>query len=168
VRKRVLVLVVVAGTALGGCGGGSASHDKSSASGSAPASGTTAGGTTASGTTAGGTTAGGTTAGVPLPTASPRGDSDAPTCTTISYRVTGAGVEVSAQVGRTPITLNFEADDADDNPVTGDPATSAVTYVFKGADTRHTLLIKGVKSLHHVSVIGLGTEQNDSCRAYPR
>lgn len=143
-RKHVLVLVAVAGLGLAGCGSGSAHHDKAAAS--APA--------------------GGGAAGVPLPSASPKGDSDAPTCTTVSYRVTGAGVEVTAQVGKTPITLNFEADDADDNPVTGDPKTSGVTYAFKGGDTRHTLLIKGVKSLHHVSVIGLGTDQNDSCRAY--
>lgn len=145
-RKHVLVLAAVAGLGLAGCGSGSAQHDKPAAS--APT--------------------GGATGGVPLPSASPSGDSDAPTCTTVSYRVTGAGVEVAAQVGKTPITLNFEADDADDNPVTGDPSTSSVTYAFKGGDTRHTLLIKGVKSLHHVSVIGLGTDQNDSCRAYQR
>jgi hypothetical protein len=146
VRKHVLVLVAVAGLGLAGCGSGSAHHDKAAAS--APAS--------------------GAAAGIPLPTSSPRGDSDAPTCTTVSYRVTGAGVEVTAQVGKTPITLNFEADDADDNPVTGDPKTSGVTYAFKGGDTRHTLVIKGVRSLNHVTVIGLGTDENDSCRAYQR
>ncbi|MCO6004215.1 hypothetical protein NE236_04415 [Actinoallomurus purpureus] len=145
-RKHVLVLVAVAGLGLAGCGSGSAHHDKAAAS--APAS--------------------GAAAGIPLPTSSPRGDSDAPTCTTVSYRVTGAGVEVGAQVGKTPITLNFEADDADDNPVTGDPKTSGVTYAFKGGDTRHTLVIKGVRSLNHVTVIGLGTDENDSCRAYQR
>ncbi|GAA4633827.1 hypothetical protein GCM10023196_072970 [Actinoallomurus vinaceus] len=149
-RKHVLVLVAVAGLGLAGCGSGSAHHDK--AAGSAKT----------------GATAGGAAAGVPLPSASPKGDSDAPTCTTVSYRVTGGGVEVTAQVGKTPITLNFEADDADDNPVTGDPSSSGVTYAFKGGDTRHTLLIKGVRSLNHVSVIGLGTDQNDSCRAYAR
>ncbi|MCO5990942.1 hypothetical protein NE235_33010 [Actinoallomurus spadix] len=144
-RKRVLVLVAVAGLGLAGCGGsGSAHQDKSAAS----------------------TPASGAAAGEPLPSASPKGDSDAPTCTTVTYRVTGTGVEVTAKVGKTPITLNFEADDADDNPVTGDPATSSVTYAFKGADTRHTLLIKGVKSPHHVTVIALGTDQDSSCRAY--
>src|SRR5690349_18886110 len=123
VRKHVLVLVAVAGLGLAGCGGsgdsggsGSAHHDKPA--GSSPAS--------------------GAAAGEPLPSASPKGDSDAPTCTTITYRVTGAGVEVSAQAGKTPVTLNCEADDADDNPVTGDPSTSGVTYAFKGGDTRHT------------------------------
>ncbi|WP_433189167.1 hypothetical protein [Actinoallomurus sp. CA-150999] len=143
-RKHVLVLVAVSGLGLAGCGSGSAHHDKTAASAKT----------------------GGAAAGVPLPTASPKGDSDAPTCTTVSYRVTGADVQVTAQVGKTPITLNFEADDADDNPVTGDPATSGVTYAFKGGDTRHTLLIKNVRSLNHVTVIGLGTDQNDSCRAY--
>ncbi|MEV5710071.1 hypothetical protein [Actinoallomurus sp. NPDC052274] len=147
-RKRVLVLVAVAGLGLAGCGGsggsGSAHQDKSASS--APAS--------------------GAAAGEPLPSASPKGDADAPTCTTVTYRATGTGVEVTAKVGKTPITLNFEADDADDNPVTGDPATSSVTYAFKGSDMRHTLLIKGVKSPHHVTVISLGTDQNVSCRAY--
>ncbi|MCO5997060.1 hypothetical protein [Actinoallomurus rhizosphaericola] len=149
-RKRVLVLVAVAGLGLAGCGGsggsGSAHQDKSAAS--SPVS--------------------GAAAGEPLPSASPKGDSDAPTCTTVTYRVAGTGVEVTAQVGKTPVTLNFEADDADDNPVTGDPSTSGVTYAFKGGDTRHTLLIKGVKSLHHVTVIALGTDQDNSCRAYAK
>lgn len=143
-RNHVLVFLAAAGLGLTGCGGGSAHHDKA--------------GTPAS--------AGGTAALGPLPTGSPRGESDAATCTSVSYQVTGAGVRVTAQVNKTPVTLNFEADDRDDNPVTGDPSTSGVTYAFKGTDTRHTLMIKGVRSLDHVTVIGLGTGQDDSCRAY--
>lgn len=140
---RKLVLVVVAGLGMAGCGGGATHHSTAST----PANGRT-----------------GSDSG-PLPSGSPIGDSAAGMCSTISYRVTSAGVEITAKVTRTPATINFEADDKDDNPVTGDPATSGTTYAFKGNDTRHVLLIKGVRSLDHLTVIALGTSNDDSCRA---
>lgn len=146
-RNHVLVLVALAGLGLAGCGGGSAHHDKTSA---APTGGTA-----------------GNAAG-PLPTGSPRGESDAATCTTISYQVTGAGVRITAQVATAPVKLNFEADDRDDNPVTGDPRTSGVDHTFTAARTPATLMIKGVRSLHHLTVIALNTGRDDSCRAYRR
>lgn len=140
---RKLVLVVVAGLGMAGCGGGAAHH------------------TTASTPTNGRT---GSVNG-PLPSGSPIGDSAAGMCSAISYRITSAGVEITAKVARTPATINFEADDKDDNPVTGDPDTSGTTYAFKGNDTQHDLMIKGVRSLDHLTVIALGTSNDDSCRA---
>jgi hypothetical protein len=100
-----------------------------------------------------------------LPSGTPVGDSAAGMCSTISYRVTSAGVEITAKVAQTPATINFEADDKDDNPVTGDPDTSGTTYMFKGNDTQHVLVIKGVRSLDHLTVIALGTSHDDSCQA---
>lgn len=140
---RKLVLVVVAGLGMAGCGGGATHHSTAST----PANVRT-----------------GPSSG-PLPSGSPIGDSAAGMCSTISYRVTAAGVEVTAKVTRTPATINFEADDADDNPVTGDPGTSGTTYAFKGNDRQRVLLIKGVRSLDHLTVIALGTSNDDSCRA---
>jgi hypothetical protein len=102
----------------------------------------------------------------PLPSGSPVGDNYAGICSTISYRVTSAGVEISAKVTAVPATINFEADDKDDNPVTGDPASSGVTYAFKGSDTQRVLTIKGVRSLDHLTVIALGHDA--SCQASRR
>lgn len=140
---RKLILVVATGLGMTGCGGGATHHSTAST----PANGQT-----------------GSVSG-PLPSGSPIGDSAAGICSTISYRVTSAGVQITAKVARTPATLNFEADDKDDNPVTADPDTSGTTYAFKGNDTQHALLIKGVRSLDHLTVIALGTSNDDSCRA---
>lgn len=140
---RKLALVVVACLGMAGCGGGATHH----ATASTPANGRTG------------------SANGPLPSGTPVGDSAAGMCSTISYRVTSAGVEITAKVARTPATINFEADDKDDNPVTGDPDTSGTTYAFKGNDTQHVLVIKGVRSLDHLTVIALGTSNDDSCRA---
>ena len=82
--------------------------------------------------------------------------------------MTAAGVEVNARVVATPAKINVEADDADDNPVTGDPRTSGADYTFKGPDTRHVIVIKGVRKLDHVTVIALGTDRDDSCLAVRR
>lgn len=140
-RTRVLVLLALAGPALAGCGSGSAHHGTSaSGAASAPAAGTG-----------------------PLPSGSPSGEAAAGTCRTVSYTVTPAGVRITAQVDKAPVKLNFEADDRDDNPVTGDPSTSGVDYTFTAAHAPHTLLIKGVRSLDHLTVIALGGDA--SCRA---
>jgi hypothetical protein len=146
VRNHVLVLVALAGLGMTGCGSGTSHHGAASA----PADGKAG------------------TGGRPLPTAAPHGDSATGTCTTVSYRITGAGVEVTARVAATPANINVEADDKDDNPVTGDPRTAGADYAFKGRDTQHILVIKGVRSLDHLTVIAVGTGQDDSCRAYPR
>jgi hypothetical protein len=147
VRNNLLVLMVLAGLGTAaGCGGGHGQTHHGTSSSSAQAG----------------------SGNGPLPTTSPRGESDTGTCASISYRITTAGVEISARVAKTPAKLNFEADDQDDNPVTGDPDTSGVTYAFNGTDTQRTLVVKGVKSLDHLTVIALGTSQDDSCRVYAR
>lgn len=143
-RTPVLVLLALAGPLLAGCGGGSAHH-----------------GTTATGSASAPATAAG--AG-PLPSGSPSGEAGAGPCQTVTYKVVPAGVQITAQVAKAPVKLNFEADDRDDNPVTGDPGTSGVDYTFTAAHTSHTLLIKGVRSLDHVTVIALGGDA--SCRAH--
>jgi hypothetical protein len=148
VRNHVLILVALAGLGVAGCGSGS--PHRGAAAASAPANGMAGSGSG------------------PLPTSAPHGDNAAGTCTTVSYRVTGTGVAVTARVAVTPANINFEADDKDDNPVTGDPRTSGADYAFKGKDTQHTLMIKGVRSLDHLTVIALDTGQDDSCRAYGR
>ncbi len=150
-RTPALALAALAGLtgmSLAGCGGGSAHHG-TAASGAVSAP---------SGGPADGTDAG------PLPSGSPRGEAGAGTCQTVSYRLTAAGVQISAQVATAPVKLNFEADDRDDNPVTGDPGTSGVTYTFTAAHAPRTLLIKGVRSLDHLTVIALGGDA--TCRAY--
>jgi hypothetical protein len=141
---RKLALVVMACLGMAGCGHGSSDH--------AAASPSTKGRV-------------GSVEG-PLPSGSPVGDSYAGICSAVSYRVTSAGVEISAKVTSTPATINFEADDKDDNPVTGDPASSGTTYAFKGNDTQHVLMIKGVRSLDHLTVIALGHDA--SCQASRR
>ena len=141
-RNHVLVLVALIGFGTAACGG-SAHHDAaSSPTAAAPGTGTG-----------------------PLPSTSPSGESDTGICSTVSYRITAAGVEVDARVAKTPVTLNVEADDADDNPVTGDPRTSGSDVAFSGSQTRKTIVLKGVKTLDHVTVIALNTGRNDSCRA---
>jgi hypothetical protein len=141
---RKLALAVMACLGMVGCGHG-ASHGAAAAPSAKGRTGSTDG---------------------PLPSSSPVGDSYAGICSAISYRVTSAGVEISAKVTSTPATINFEADDKDDNPVTGDPASSGTTYAFNGNDTQHVLMIKSVRSLDHLTVIALG--HGASCRASRR
>lgn len=144
-RNHVLVLVALIGFGAAACGGG-AHHDAASTpTAAAPGSGTG-----------------------PLPRTSPSDESSTGICSTVSYRVTAAGVEVDARVAKTPAKLNVEADDADDNPVTGDPRTSGADYTFNGSQTRHTIVLKGVRRLDHVTVIALGTGHDDSCKATRR
>jgi hypothetical protein len=147
VRNHVLVSLALIGLGTAGCGGGTSSGAPHESPASTPPADRPAAGRG------------------PLPTTSPSGASDTGVCATVSYRITGSGVEVAALVARTPANINVEADDQDDNPVTGDPRTSGADYAFEGADTRHTIVIKGVRSLDHVTVIALGTGQDDSCRA---
>jgi hypothetical protein len=141
---RKLALVVVACLGMAGCGHGAGHHAADSPSTKGRAG----------------------SADGPLPSSSPVGDSSAGICSAISYRVTSAGVEITAKVTSTPATINFEADDEDDNPVTGDPTSSGTTYAFKGNDTQHVLMIKGVRSLDHLTVIALGHDA--SCQASRR
>ncbi len=145
-RNHVLVLVALIGFGAAACGG-SAHHDDAASTPTAvtPESGNG-----------------------PLPRTSPSSESDTGTCTTVSYKVTAAGVEIDARVAKTPAKLNVEADDADDNPVTGDPRTSGTDYAFSGSETRHTIVLKGVRSPDHVTVIALDTGRDDSCRATRR
>lgn len=147
-RTPVLVLLALAGPVLAGCGSGAAHHGTAAGPASAPGRGT----------------ADGADGAGPLPSGSPSGEAGAGPCQTVTYKVTAAGVQITAQVAKAPVKLNFEADDRDDNPVTGDPGTSGVDYTFTAAHTPHTLLIKGVKSLDHVTVIALGGDA--SCRAH--
>jgi hypothetical protein len=142
VRKLALVLVACLGMA--GCGDEAGHHAAASPSTKGQVGST----------------------GGPLPSGSPIGDSYAGICSTISYQVTSAGIEITAKVTATPVTINFEADDKDDNPVTGDPATSGTTYAFKANDAQQVLMIKGVRSLDHLTVIALGHDA--SCRASHR
>ena len=145
-RNHVLVLVALIGLGAAGCGGGESKDAPASPTAAAkPAAGTG-----------------------PLPTVSPKPQSDTGLCTTVTYRLTAAGAEVDTRVVATPAKINVEADDADDNPITGDPRTSGATYVFKGPDTRHVIVIKGVRKLDHVTVIALGTARDDSCQAVRR
>ncbi len=143
-RNHVLVLVALIGLGAAGCGGSGAS-DGAAASPTAPSKPAAANG--------------------PLPTASPKPQSDTGQCTTVTYRITAAGVAVDTRVVATPAKINVEADDADDNPITGDPRTSGADYMFRGPDTRHVIVIKGVHRLDHVTVIALGTGRDDSCQA---
>lgn len=103
-----------------------------------------------------------TTSGLPLAMVTPQPGKQGNTCTTVSYRLTGQGVEVTAKVAA-PATITFEADDTDDNSV-GD--SSPVKQVFTAGHLTATVLIKGVKSLDHVSALPLGTSTDDSCWAY--
>ena len=144
-RNHVLVLVALIGLGAAGCGGGASDKPVKTDGGSEP-----------------------TSAAGPLPTVSPKPQSDTGLCTTVTYRITPAGVEVNARVVETPAKINVEADDADDNPVTGDPRTSGADYAFKGPDTHHVILIKGVRKLDHVTVIALDTARDDSCQAVRR
>src|SRR5690348_10401361 len=101
VRVPVLVLAALIGFGASACGGGGTHRGAAAKPSDGPA------GAPSSGPAAG-----------PLPANSPSTDSDIGTCKNISYRLTGAGVEVDASVATTPAKLNIEADDADDNPVT--------------------------------------------------
>lgn len=134
-----LVIAGVGAIVLTGCDGGSKHHD--------PVASPVAGGR-------------------PLPTTAPRGDGDTGECANVSYRLTSAGAVVTAKVAA-PANVTFEADDRDDNPITGDPGTSGVNHRFTGRETTTTLTIKGVRGFDHLSVIALDTGQDDSCRAYP-
>lgn len=103
-----------------------------------------------------------TTGAVPLMVATPQPGKQGNTCTTVSYRLTGQGVQVTAKVAA-PATITFEADDTDDNSVGN---SSPVKQVFSEGHLTATVLIKGVTSLDHVSALPLGTSTDDSCWAY--
>jgi hypothetical protein len=115
-----------------------------------------------SGHTAAAKSAPAATAAVPLAVATPQPGKAGNTCTTISYKLTAQGVEITAKVAA-PATITFEADDSDDNSV-GESAP--LKQSFTSGHLSATLLIKGVKTLDHVSALPLGTSTDDSCWAY--